>query len=69
MAISRTGKRLATAPAAVRPAVADGCLSCADRLVAGGNRPEALALYEAVAKADLPEHVRRAGKRGAAGAR
>lgn len=60
-------KRLATAPAALRPAVADGCLACAERLLAApGKRSDAAAMYESVAKADVPEYVRLAGKRGAA---
>lgn len=57
--------RLASAPAAVRADVADGCLGCAERLAARGDSAGATALYEAVAKADLPEHIRLAAKRGA----
>jgi len=56
-------ERLATAPPETRLAVADGCLGCAERLMAAeGGRGEAQALRESVAKADLPEYVRRAAE-------
>jgi HEAT repeat protein len=38
--------------------IADACLACADGLVAGGKKPEAVALLETVAKADLPKHIK-----------
>ena len=41
-------KSLATAPEAVRPAVAQGCILCAERLIAQGKRPEAVKLYDTV---------------------
>ena len=56
---------LAKAPAPVRPAVADGCLACAEAMLAGGKRTEAAALYEIVGKADLPKHFRIAAAHGA----
>ena len=49
---------LATAPDARRPTVADGCLGCAEALVARGSRKEAAAMYREVGKADLPSHFR-----------
>ncbi len=65
-AASALKERLATAPAAIRPAVADGCLSCAEILLTQGKKSEAAAMYQAVEGADLPRHVRLAAKRGAA---
>ena len=47
--------------ASTRPsktAIADACLACADGLAAGGKKAEAVALLEAVAKADLPKHIK-----------
>jgi hypothetical protein len=61
--------RLAGAPPALRIAVADGCLGCAERLLAAGAKAEAAALYDAVAKADLPAYVRKAAEAGAAAAK
>jgi HEAT repeat protein len=55
---------LPEAPDAVRPAVADGCLACAEALLAGGERNEAAALYQSVAAADLPQHFRVAAAHG-----
>ena len=61
--------RLGTAPAALRPFVADGCMACAERLLAQGKKSEAAALYALVAKADLLPHVRLGAEQGAALAR
>lgn len=48
--------QLATAPAKVRSAVAEGCVLCAEQLVAAGKSTEAAELYEAVRTAkDLPK--------------
>ncbi len=58
-------EKLASAPAAVRLSVADGCLACAESLGRSGASEAAAALYAAVAKADLPEYVRMAAARGA----
>jgi len=55
---------LATAPEAVRPAVGNGCLACAETLLAEGKRSEAAAMYERVGKADLPKHFRVAAAQG-----
>jgi len=46
---------LAGAPAAVRSAVAEGCILCAERLLAEGNREEAARLYDEVRTADVPK--------------
>jgi len=48
-----------------RNAVADGCLSCADLLLKEGNPQLAAKVYDAVRRADVAEHVRIAGIRGA----
>ena len=44
---------LASAGEALREFVADGCLSCAERLLAAGKKADALGLYETVGKANL----------------
>ncbi len=46
---------LAAAPAQVRSAIAEGCVLCAERLHADGNAAEAIAIYDEVRNADLPE--------------
>jgi len=56
---------LAGAPAAVRPAVAEGCILCAERLLAEGKRDEAVKLYDAVRKADVPKQRLLEATRGA----
>ncbi len=50
--------------ATVKKCIADGCLACADGLVAAGNKAEAVALQEAVVKADVPKHIKVAALRG-----
>ena len=50
-------------PAPVQQAVADGTLICADRLVAAGQRSQAITLLEGLTDASQPEHVRVAAKR------
>ena len=50
-------------PALVQKAVVDGTLICADRLVAAGQRPQAITLLESLTEASQPEHVRLAAKR------
>ena len=52
-------------PAAVRSAVAEGCILCAERSLAEGQAAEAVKLYDAVRKADVPKQRvsrRRAGR-------
>jgi len=48
----------------VKKCIADGCLACADRLIAAGNKAEAVALDEAVAKADVPKYLKVAALAG-----
>ncbi len=55
---------LAKAAARLRVAVAEGCLDCAEQRLAEGKRDEAVALCQAVAKADLPKHFRIAAAQG-----
>ena len=50
-------------PAPVQQAVVDGTLICADRLVAAGQRSQAIALLEGLTDASQPEHVRLAARR------
>ena len=45
---------LASAPPAVRPAVAYGCILCAERLLAEGEADDAVELYEMVRRATCP---------------
>ncbi|MBN2024140.1 MAG: HEAT repeat domain-containing protein [Pirellulales bacterium] len=56
---------LADAPASLKPALGDACLACAERLLAQGKRDDAVALYDLVRKANLPEHIVTAGLYGA----
>jgi HEAT repeat protein len=55
---------LSTSPESVRPAIADGCLACAEAFLRGGKASEAVSVYEAVRKAKLPTHIRAAALRG-----
>lgn len=43
------------APDPVRPAVAQGCILCAEKLLADGNAEEAEKLYDTVRAADIPK--------------
>jgi HEAT repeat protein len=60
---------LANAPAAVRPAVAEGCILCAEQYLAESGKADALheavQLYDAVRKADIPKQKRMEAIRGA----
>ena len=47
-------KALVTAPEAVRPAVAQGGILCAERLIGLGKRPEAVKLYDTVRASAVP---------------
>ena len=58
-------RTLATAGGALRPAVADSCLACAEALLAADQPVEAIAVYDAVRGAQLPTHLQMAGARGA----
>jgi HEAT repeat protein len=50
-------------PAPVQQAVAVGMLICADRLVASGQRGQAVTLLEGLTEASQPEHVRLAARK------
>jgi len=52
------------APEGVKLAVADARLKCAERLLAGGKKAEAAAIYKSLGGADQPKHVRLAATRG-----
>ena len=56
---------LAAKPEAVRSAVAEGLILCAEGCLAGGQRDEAVRLYDAVRKAALPARRVREATRGA----
>jgi len=56
---------LADAPVAVRPTVAEGCVVCAEGFLAAGNPDQAVKLYDAVRKADVPKQRILEGTRGA----
>jgi HEAT repeat protein len=58
-------EKLGGAPAALRGAIADAALTCAEKLMAAGQKDLAMSLYEAVGKADLPGYVRQAARQGA----
>ena len=58
-------KALVTAPEAVRDAVAQGCVLCAERLIAQGKRPEAVKLYDIVRAANVPWNRQLEAIRGA----
>ncbi len=55
--------------AELRPAVADACLTAADTLMGQGNNAQAAALFQALEKADLPEHLHMAALDGVLRAR
>jgi len=46
---------LATAPANVRSAVAEGCVLCAERLYAAGSLESATEIYDAIRSAEVPK--------------
>ena len=46
---------LSSSPAAVRSAVAEGCVLCAERLMKDGKTAEAAMLYDEIRKADVPK--------------
>lgn len=57
--------QLAGAPEGVRSAVAEGCVLCAEKLLAEGKREQALAIYEQVRKAEVPKQRKVEAARGA----
>ena len=56
---------LAAAPAKVRNAVAEGCILCAERLMAEGKTNDAVEIYEEVRKAEVPKQKILEATRGA----
>ncbi|MEK6236509.1 MAG: HEAT repeat domain-containing protein [Planctomycetales bacterium] len=48
----------------VKAAIADASLSCAESLLAGGKKSEALKLYKGLSGKEQPKHVRLAATRG-----
>jgi hypothetical protein len=50
--------------ASVRAAVADGCLRCAEALLAQGERDQALSLYNVLLAPDIPKPMRLAAMQG-----
>jgi len=56
---------LASAPPYVRASVAEGCVRCAEQYLAAGKRSDAVALYDAVRKADVPRGKLLEATRGA----
>jgi HEAT repeat protein len=60
---------LASAPPAVRSAVAEGCILCAERLMADGKAKQAAELYDAVRKAQVPKQRMLEATRGSIVAR
>ncbi len=58
-------KALASAPAGVKSAVAEGLVLCAERLLANNNAGEAAKIYDEVRKADVPRQRMLEATRGA----
>ena len=56
---------LASAPESVRSAVAEGCIYCAERLLADGKAGDAVAIYDEVRTADVPKQRILEATRGA----
>ena len=56
---------LAGAPAKVRPAVAEGCILCAEKSLAAEKTADAVRLYDAVRQADVPKQRLLEATRGA----
>ncbi len=64
-AVKTLQQSLADGRAAVRAAVAEGCVLCAERLLAAGTRDEAVAVYDQVRKAEVPQQNVLEATRGA----
>ncbi|MHC4435584.1 MAG: HEAT repeat domain-containing protein [Planctomycetota bacterium] len=52
------------APANMKIPAADACMACAERLLAGGKKTEAVALYNQLKGDDQPAHVKAAAVKG-----
>lgn len=64
-AVPALEQTLRSAALPIRPALADGCLLAADRLVAEGKSAQATAIYDRLRKVELPRALRIAAVRGA----
>ncbi len=64
-AASALMRALEKAPESVRPAIAEGCVRCAENFLAGANRADAVKLYDAVRQSALPRQRVLEGIRGA----
>jgi len=58
-------KELSSAPTGVKSAVGQGCVLCAEGFMAAGKPSDAVSLYDAVRKADVPKQRILEGTRGA----
>jgi HEAT repeat protein len=58
-------RSLAGSSAKVRPAVAEGCILCAERLMSAGKTNEAVEIYDEVRRADVPKQKVLEATRGA----
>ncbi len=63
-AIETVRQVMTAGPATLRPAAAEACLTSAEHLLAVNKRKEALELYDAVRKADVPVQARAAATYG-----
>ncbi len=64
-AVKALGESLAEAPAVVRPAVAEGCILCAEKYLSEGRSAAAMRLYDVVRQANLPKQKLLEATRGA----
>ena len=64
-AVKALEQSLATAPVNVRSAVAEGCILCAEKLLAEQKAADAASLYDKVRQADVPEQRQLEAIRGA----
>lgn len=64
-ALEVLARALASGPAELRPAAAEGCVLAAERQLAQGARDGALGLYDAVRRTDVPLQLRLTATRGA----
>jgi HEAT repeat protein len=58
------GASIKQAPEALKPAIADACLVCSERLLADGKKAEAILIYQSLNSEDQPKDVRLAATRG-----
>ena len=58
-------RSLAEAPVVVRPAVAEGCILCAEKSLADGKSADAVKLYDTIRRANLPKQKLLEATRGA----